>query len=60
MKNLYEKIKNNKNIETKYFSNREKMKEYLLSVDFKNSAVLIKGSRGMKMEDFLEIVKQKL
>lgn len=38
------------------FENKEKALDYVIKQDFKNYSVLLKGSRGMKMEDFLPLV----
>ncbi len=43
----------------KHFKNRSKLNEYLRSLNINNSVILVKGSRGMKMEEFLETVKRK-
>lgn len=60
MKYLYEELIKKTSIKVRHFSSREKLKEALEKEDLKNSAILVKGSRGMKMEEFLEVVKQKL
>ncbi|HEY7751879.1 MAG TPA: cyanophycin synthetase, partial [Ignavibacteriaceae bacterium] len=48
-----------KKIFKKHFESRSALKNFIRKFDFKGSVVLIKGSRGMKMEEFLEIIKQK-
>jgi len=58
MKNLYTALKN-KNIETKHFANRETLKLFLSEKDFPNTVVLVKGSRGMKMEEFVQVIETK-
>ena len=49
----------NSNIETKHFDSRRALKSLLNKIDFSNSVVLVKGSRGMKMEDFVHIIEAK-
>lgn len=56
MKCLHTKIKS-KNIEAVHFNNRESLINFLANKSFKNSVVLVKGSRGMKMEEFVETIK---
>jgi UDP-N-acetylmuramoyl-tripeptide--D-alanyl-D-alanine ligase len=43
----------------KHFARRDNLKKFLRAQDFNNCVVLIKGSRGMKMEDFVEIINKK-
>lgn len=57
MKNLCAGLK--KNIAGKHFDSREKLKSYLLKYDFTGSAVLVKGSRGMKMEEFVNTIAER-
>jgi UDP-N-acetylmuramoyl-tripeptide--D-alanyl-D-alanine ligase len=40
-----------------HFNNRESLKKHLKRFDTKNSVVLVKGSRGMKMEEFVSIIE---
>ena len=39
------------------FGERESLKNFLKSLDINNSAVLVKGSRGMKMEEFVSLLE---
>lgn len=55
MKFLHEKLKT-KNINTLHFKERDSLKKFLTQKSFTGSVVLIKGSRGMKMEEFAEII----
>lgn len=56
---LNKKLKGNK-ILTKHFSKKENMIKYLEEKDFNNSIVLVKGSRGMKMEQYFKIIEKGL
>ncbi len=56
MKLLNELIKNKKII-TRHFAGRQSLKNYLQKINLYDSVVLIKGSRGMKMEEFTETIK---
>jgi len=42
-----------------HFAERESLKKFLKSLDINESAVLVKGSRGMKMEEFVSILETK-
>ncbi|HED07115.1 MAG TPA: UDP-N-acetylmuramoyl-tripeptide--D-alanyl-D-alanine ligase [Ignavibacteria bacterium] len=56
-KYLNSALKNSKII-NKHFSKRDALKNYLCKKDFSNSVILIKGSRGMKMEQFSKIIEE--
>lgn len=56
MKFMNQKL-NGKTKVHKHFSNRESLKKYLQAFDINNSVVLIKGSRGMKMEEFVSVIE---
>ncbi|MBP6125542.1 MAG: UDP-N-acetylmuramoyl-tripeptide--D-alanyl-D-alanine ligase, partial [Leptotrichiaceae bacterium] len=59
MASLYEKLEKNKNIkeflnkDIKYFENKMEIKKELEKIS-KEKAVLLKASRGMKLEDIIE------
>ena len=59
MSSLYEKLEKNKNIkeflnkDIKYFENKMEIKKELEKIS-KEKAVLLKASRGMKLEDIIE------
>ena len=59
MKNLAEKLKADK-IACKHFSTREKLGSFLAGYSLHNLVVLVKGSRGMKMEEFVNQIDRKL
>jgi len=40
-----------------HFIDRESLKKHLQKLEIKNSVVLVKGSRGMKMEEFVSIIE---
>ncbi len=46
-----------KKISGSHFKNREQLKVFLKNKDLSNSVILIKGSRGMKMEEFVEVLE---
>ena len=58
MKYLSGKL-NKKNIIVKHFRNRKSLTVHIHNIDLKNSVVLVKGSRKMHMEDFLNEIKRK-
>lgn len=45
-----------KGIDSEYFQKREQLLKSLKEFDFTNSAILVKGSRGMKMEEFIHAI----
>jgi UDP-N-acetylmuramyl pentapeptide synthase len=55
MKHLYQKLKTT-GIEAVYFEDRESLMSFLKIKSFANSVVLVKGSRGMKMEEFIDAI----
>lgn len=63
MKNLYLELENKKlscKCQAKHFTDRKSLEKFLHDSDFKNSVVLIKGSRGMKMEEFVKVIEGKI
>lgn len=46
----------NKLKNTKHFQTRESLINFLTKENFSDSVILVKGSRGMKMEEFLQIL----
>ncbi|MBK7378473.1 MAG: UDP-N-acetylmuramoyl-tripeptide--D-alanyl-D-alanine ligase [Ignavibacteriales bacterium] len=57
MKHLYLKLIELK-IKSFYFDTRSQMNKYLATEQFRNTVILIKGSRGMKMEEFVDVIKR--
>jgi UDP-N-acetylmuramoyl-tripeptide--D-alanyl-D-alanine ligase len=43
----------------RHFIDRKELKVYLKEKDLKESVILVKGSRGMKMEEFVNIIESK-
>jgi UDP-N-acetylmuramoyl-tripeptide--D-alanyl-D-alanine ligase len=59
MKYLAKKLQGEKII-CKHFTTREKLDHFINDHSLQNSVVLVKGSRGMKMEDFANQIERKL
>ncbi len=57
MMKLMNKKLNGKTKTHLHFDDRELLKKHLMTFEIKNSVVLIKGSRGMKMEEFVSIIE---
>jgi UDP-N-acetylmuramoyl-tripeptide--D-alanyl-D-alanine ligase len=57
MQNLFNEL-TNKKVSAFHFADRNSLKSFVLSYDFADSIILIKGSRGMKMEEFVTILKE--
>jgi UDP-N-acetylmuramoyl-tripeptide--D-alanyl-D-alanine ligase len=57
-KYLDEGLKNAK-VQNRHFSSRKSLAGYLAKVNLDDSVVLVKGSRGMKMEEFVQIIINK-
>lgn len=58
MKYLYLKLKEN-NINAKHFQTANELGDFLQNHSFDKSIILVKGSRGMKMEKYVKILKEK-
>lgn len=58
MKNLSAKVSNKIN-NVKHFQTRNALSYFLMKEDLRNSVILVKGSRGMKMEEFLQTIIDK-
>ena len=59
MKYLNEEL-NSVSIVHKHFNNRSSLAEYIKKINFSESVILVKGSRGLKMEDFITLIENKL
>lgn len=59
MKHLHKKLKSGK-IEAIHFNDRDSLNTFLKNKSFSNSLVLVKGSRGMKMEEFVGTIQNNL
>lgn len=46
-------------VESMHFTDRKCMEKTLAEFNFKGSVILVKGSRGMKMEEFVKIIENK-
>jgi UDP-N-acetylmuramoyl-tripeptide--D-alanyl-D-alanine ligase len=58
MKLMNQKL-NGKTKVHQHFADRESLKKHVQSFNIKNSVVLVKGSRGMKMEEFVSVIESK-
>ncbi len=56
MKLMNEELMNSK-IVNRHFRTRKNLENFLRKKNFTGSAILLKGSRGMKMEQFIEAIK---
>lgn len=59
MKNLNDNLPNSK-ITKKFFDKRSTLKNFLRKIDIDNAVILVKASRGMKMEEFVDILKARI
>ena len=59
MKKLYQALPSTK-IATLHFTLRESLKRFTTLMDINDAVIIIKGSRGMKMEEFVEIIKKRM
>lgn len=58
MKNLHKELRKKK-VRSIHFYLREALSLYLQYEEIDNSVILVKGSRGMKMEDFVNILEKR-
>ncbi len=49
----------NKKINSEHFATRRLLKVFIDKNNFDNQIVLVKGSRGMRMEEFVEQIRSK-
>ncbi len=59
MENLFNELQNKK-INSKHFATRRLLKVFIDKNNFDNQIILIKGSRGMRMEEFVEQIRSKV
>jgi len=59
MQNLHKELNNGKT-KSKHFASRSSLKKFLFACNVENSAILVKGSRGMKMEEFVKVIEDKI
>jgi UDP-N-acetylmuramoyl-tripeptide--D-alanyl-D-alanine ligase len=58
MKSLFDELQDKK-LKTRHFVDRQTLKNFLQEHSFTDSVVLVKGSRGMQMEEFVETLQVK-
>jgi UDP-N-acetylmuramoyl-tripeptide--D-alanyl-D-alanine ligase len=58
MKYLHQKL-DQKNLIAKHFKKRSVLKSHIKNLNFDDSVILVKGSRGMKMEEFVSEIKNR-
>jgi len=58
MKYLHKSLSNTKLV-SKHFDNRKSLSNHIRKMDLIDSVVLVKGSRGLKMEEFVSEIKKK-
>jgi len=58
MKYLHEKLNRTK-LMPKHFTKRDILKSYIKNLNLVDSVILVKGSRGMRMEEFVSVIKNK-
>lgn len=58
MKFLSEKIKQ-ENLTSRHFTQRSQLENFINDLNIDDSVILVKGSRGMKMEEFVSAIKRK-
>ena len=47
------------NLFAKHFTNRSVLMDYIKNLNFDDAVILVKGSRGMRMEEFISEIKNK-
>ena len=58
MKYLYKRF-DKENLFAKHFTNRNVLMDHIKNLNFDDSVILVKGSRGMTMEEFVSVIKNK-
>jgi UDP-N-acetylmuramoyl-tripeptide--D-alanyl-D-alanine ligase len=59
MKYLSKKIKST-DIKSRHFTQRNHLEKFISDLSVDDSVILVKGSRGMKMEEFVSAIKRKI
>lgn len=59
MKNISDEFMSFSGIEAKHFSSRKLLNKRLNQIQLNNSVILVKGSRGMKMEEFVKVLEER-
>ena len=59
MMKLFDKKLSSRNKVHGHFTDRNSLKKLLKKIKLDNSAILIKGSRGMKMEEFVSVIESR-
>jgi len=58
MKNLYEELQK-RSVNVMHFRSRKRLNDFLRAQDLSKSVILVKGSRGMNMEEFVRTIEEK-
>jgi UDP-N-acetylmuramyl pentapeptide synthase len=59
MKSLHAELKRINSI-SRHFIKRKELQRLLFNNNYENSVILVKGSRGMKMEEFVKVIEDKI
>jgi UDP-N-acetylmuramoyl-tripeptide--D-alanyl-D-alanine ligase len=59
MMKLFDSKLNNRVKTHKHFDDRNSLKNFLNKISLNDSVILIKGSRGMKMEEFVSVIQSR-
>jgi len=59
MGNIFRELESSAKVEVKYFSSRKMLNTHLQKIQLNNSVILVKGSRGMKMEEFVKVLEER-
>ena len=59
MGNIFRELESSAKVEVKYFFSRKMLNTHLQKIQLNNSVILVKGSRGMKMEEFVKVLEER-
>ena len=59
MGNIFQELESSAKVEVKYFFSRKMLNTHLQKIQLNNSVILVKGSRGMKMEEFVKVLEER-